>query len=54
MHTIFWLEYQKGRGHSEDVGIDGKIILERIFGKFGGKVWTGCIWISVRTIGGLL
>jgi hypothetical protein len=31
----------KGRDHSEYLGIDGKIILEWILGKKGGKVWTG-------------
>jgi len=28
MHTKFLLENQKGRDHSEDLGVDGKIILE--------------------------
>jgi len=28
MHTIFWFENLEGRDHSEDLGIDGKIILE--------------------------
>jgi hypothetical protein len=28
------------RDCSEDLSIDGKIILERILGKYGGKVWT--------------
>jgi hypothetical protein len=27
-NTIFWLENLKGRGQSEDLGVDGKIILE--------------------------
>jgi hypothetical protein len=39
MHTAFWLGNQKGRDHLEDLGIDGKIILEWILGKEGGKVW---------------
>jgi hypothetical protein len=33
MHRIFWLENLKGRNHSEDLGIDRKIILEWILGK---------------------
>jgi hypothetical protein len=30
MHTKFWSENKKGRDHSEDLGVDGKIILEWI------------------------
>jgi hypothetical protein len=33
MHTIFWLENLKGGDYSEDLGADGKIMLERILGK---------------------
>jgi hypothetical protein len=33
MHTIFWLENLKGADHSEDIAIDGRIILELILGK---------------------
>jgi hypothetical protein len=44
----------KGRDHSEDVGIDGRIILELILGKQVGKVWTGFIWLRIGTSGGLL
>jgi hypothetical protein len=33
MHTIFWFENLKGRDHLEDLGMDGKIILEWILGK---------------------
>jgi len=36
----------KGRDHSDDLGINGKTILECILGKLGGKVWTGSIWLS--------
>jgi len=28
VHTVFWLEKPKGRDHSEDLGVDWKIILE--------------------------
>jgi hypothetical protein len=45
------LENRKGRDHLEDAGADGKIILERILGKEGGKVWAGCIWLSIGTSG---
>jgi hypothetical protein len=43
MHVIFSLENLKGRDHSEDMGVDEKIIFEYSLGKLGGKVWTGCI-----------
>jgi hypothetical protein len=32
-----------GRGHLENLGINGKAILEWILGKEGGKTWTGFI-----------
>jgi hypothetical protein len=37
MLTIFWLENLKGRVYLEDVGVDGKIILEWILGKWMGS-----------------
>jgi hypothetical protein len=33
-----------GRDHSDDLGIDGKIVLEWNLGKYGEEVRTGCIW----------
>jgi hypothetical protein len=44
----------KGRDHLEYVGVDGRIILEWILGKYGGKVWTRCIWLGIWTSGGFL
>jgi len=35
MHTKFWSEILKGRDHSEDLGVDGRIISESIFGDTG-------------------
>jgi len=43
IHITIWLEKLKERDHSEEPGIDGKIISERILRKQGGKVWTECI-----------
>jgi hypothetical protein len=37
-----WSENLKGRGHSQDLGVDG------------GKVWTGFIWLRIGTSGRLL
>jgi hypothetical protein len=33
VHTIFWLENLKGNDHSQDLGVDGKMIFEKILGK---------------------
>jgi predicted NUDIX family NTP pyrophosphohydrolase len=44
----------EGRDYSEELGIDGKIILEGMLKKQGGKVWTVFIWLKIRTNGGLL
>jgi hypothetical protein len=54
MHKVFYLENLKGRDHSEDLDVDGKLIQESILGKYGGKFWTECIWLRIRTNGGLL
>jgi hypothetical protein len=45
MHTKFW---------SEDLGVDGRIILVYILEKNGGNVWTGYIWLRIRLSGGTL
>jgi len=44
-------ENLKGRDRFDNVGVDRRIILERILGRQVGKVWTGFIWL--RTNGGL-
>jgi hypothetical protein len=41
MYLRDWLGNLKGREHSEDIGVDGRIILEWIVGKEGGKAWSG-------------
>jgi hypothetical protein len=41
----------EGKNHSEDLGEDGRIILEWILGEWGGRVWTGYIWLRIGTSG---
>jgi hypothetical protein len=38
----------------EDLCIDGRILLEWILRKLGRKLWTGFIWLTIGTSGGLL
>jgi len=52
MHRMFWLEYLKGRDHSENLGVDGKVILGWILRKYGRKVWTGFIWFRIGPVVG--
>jgi hypothetical protein len=55
MRRKFWSENLKERDHSKNPGsIDGKIILEWILWKWGGKVWTVCIWFRIGISDGLL
>jgi hypothetical protein len=34
--------------------LGGKVLLDWILGKLGGRLWTGCIWLGTGTSGGLL
>jgi hypothetical protein len=54
MHTILRLENLKGRNPLHDLGIDRNIVLELIFEKQGGKLWTRCIWRRIGISGGPL
>ena len=54
MHTGFWWRDLKERDHSEDLGVDGMIILKWIFKKRDRETWIGLIWFRIRTSGGRL
>jgi hypothetical protein len=47
MLTAFWSENLKVRDHSKGLEADGKVILEWIVGKYGGKLWVGFIWLRI-------
>jgi len=53
MNKKFSSEILKGRDRTEDLGVDEKI-LEWTMRNWGGKVWTGCIWLWIGSSGGLL
>ena len=42
------------RDHLEDPGVDGRIILRRIFTKWDMGAWTGSSWLRIGTGGGHL
>jgi hypothetical protein len=44
----------KEKDHLEDKGVDGRIILKWILGKWSLEVWTGFIWLMLWTSGGFL
>jgi len=54
VYAGFWLGNLMVRGHLEDPGVDGRIILRWIFSKWDVGVWTGLIWLKIRTGCGLL
>jgi hypothetical protein len=54
MHTKFWSENLKGRGHSDDLDEDRRIILNWILRKESGNIWTGFVCPRLGTSGGLL
>jgi hypothetical protein len=43
-----------GKSYSEDLDVDGRIVLEWVLWKQGGKVCTGFIWLRIGACGGLL
>jgi hypothetical protein len=42
------------RGHLEDPGVFGRIIIRWIFRKWDGGVWTGSSWLRIGAGGGHL
>jgi hypothetical protein len=47
-------ESQKERNHYDDQEVDEWIILNWIFERYDGLLWTGLIWFRIGTSGGLL
>jgi hypothetical protein len=45
------LEKLEGRNNLEDLGVDGRVVLEWIIRKYNGEAWTGCVWFRIGTSG---
>ena len=54
VYTGFCCGNLRGRGHLEDPGVDGRIILRWIFKKWDVGVCTGSSWLRIGTGGGHL
>jgi hypothetical protein len=52
--TGFWWGNMRERDQWGDPGINGRIILRRIFRKWDVGVWTGLGWLRIETGGGHL
>ena len=53
MHTRFWYILDR-KSLFEDPGVDGRIILKRIFKKCDGEARTGLIWLRIGAGGARL
>jgi hypothetical protein len=51
-YTGIWWGNLRERAHWGDPGVDGRIILRRIFRKWDVGVWAGSSWLKIETGGG--
>jgi hypothetical protein len=49
--TGFWWENLRERDQWGDSGVDGRMILRRIFRKWDVDVWTGLGWLRIEISG---
>ena len=54
MYIGLWWGHLRETDHLGDPDVDGRIILRWIFSKWDVRVWTGSIWLRIRTGGGLM
>jgi hypothetical protein len=54
VRTFLVRKPERGRVHVENLGVDGRIILKLLLQKLVCMTWSGYIWLTTRTSGGLL
>jgi hypothetical protein len=54
VHTGFWWGELREGDHLGDRGVDGRIVLKWIFGKWNGWTRTDLSWLRIGTVGGFL
>ena len=54
VRTGFWRVNLKEIDYLKDPGVDVRVILRCIFGKWDEGAWTGFIWLRIGTGGGIL
>ena len=51
MDKRLWWGDPRERDHLEDVGVDGRVILKRVFKKWDEETWAEFIWLRIGTGG---
>jgi hypothetical protein len=44
----------EGKYHTEDQGVDGRVVSKCTLGRLVGSEWSGFTWLRIGTGGGLL
>ena len=47
MYTRIWWGTLREKDHLEDPGLDGTIVLRRIFRQWDVRAWAGSIWLRI-------
>jgi len=53
VYNVWWGNLRE-RDHLGDPGVDGRIIIRSIFGRWVVGVWTRSSWLRLGTVGGHL
>jgi hypothetical protein len=54
VHTGFWWGDPREKDRMQDLGVDGRVILKRIFKRWNEEAWTGLLRLRIGKVCGLL